>query len=35
MIWRVGRGMEVKTTKFKERDYWYDEQRKERRQKVK
>jgi len=27
--------MEVKTTKFKEWDYWYDEQRQGRREKVK
>jgi len=35
MIRRIGREMEVKTTKFKEWDYWYDEQRKGRREKLK
>jgi len=35
MIRRVGREMEVKTTEFKKWDYWYDEQRKGRREKVK
>jgi len=28
-IRRIGREMDVKTTKIKEWDYWYDEQRKE------
>jgi hypothetical protein len=35
VIRRVGRETEVKATKFKEWDYWYDEQRKGRREKVK
>jgi hypothetical protein len=32
MTRRVGREMEVKTTKIKEWDYWYDEQGKGRRE---